>query len=78
MKLPFDESEELYIKLAKMIKNGRLEIKTQEKLHKTFNFNVSEFALLQQIQDKWGFQDYSQTLLYCIWLGAINNGIETL
>ena len=64
--------------LAQKIKTGQIAIKSQEKLHKTFNFNVSEFALLQQIQDKWGFQDYSQTLLYCIWLGAINNGIESL
>ena len=72
------ESEELYIKLAKMIKNGRLEIKTQEKLHKTFNLNVSEFALLEQLKQKWGFEDYSQTMLYCIWLASVNDGIESL
>jgi len=64
--------------LAQKIKSGQIAIKSQEKLHKTFNLNVSEFALLEQLKQKWGFEDYSQTMLYCIWLASVNDGIESL
>ena len=65
--------EELAIK----IRNGNIKIKSQEKLHKTFNLNISEFALLEQLKQKWHFEDYSQTVLYCIWCASVSDGIET-
>ena len=63
--------------LATKIHNGNIKINSQEKLHKTFNLNISEFALLEQLKQKWHFEDYSQTVLYCIWLASVTDGIET-
>ena len=63
--------------LATKIRMGQIRINSQEKLHKTFNLNISEFALLEQIKQKWHLEDYSQTVLYCIWLAAVTDGIET-
>ena len=63
--------------LAYKIRNGNIKVATQEKLHRTLNFNISEFALLEQLKTKWGLKDYSQTMLYCIWNAAIEDGIET-
>ena len=63
--------------LAIQIRNGQIRINSQEKLHKTFNLNISEFALLEQLKQKWGFEDYSQTVLYCIWCASVADGIET-
>ena len=65
--------EELAIK----IRNGNIKINSQEKLHKTFNLNISEFALLEQLKQKWHFEDYSQTVLYCIWCASVSDGIES-
>ena len=65
------------LELAQKIRNGNINIKSQEKLHKTFNLNISEFALLEQIKQKFHFEDYSQTILYCIWNSAIEEGIES-
>ena len=45
---------------------------------KTFNLNISEFALLEQLKTKWHFSDYSETVLYCIWLASVSDGIETV
>ena len=64
--------------LATKIRNGQIRINSQEKLHKTFNLNISEFALLEQLKQKWGFADYSETVLYCIWLASVTDGIETV
>ena len=64
--------------LAAKIRNGQIRINSQEKLHKTFNLNISEFALLEQLKQKWGFADYSQSVLYCIWNAAVDDGIETV
>ena len=63
--------------LAIKILNGQIRINSQEKLHKTFNLNISEFALLEQLKQKWHFEDYSQTVLYCIWCASVADGIET-
>ena len=63
--------------LAYKIRNGEIRLKSQEKLHKTFNLNISEFALLEQLKQKWHFEDYSQTVLYCIWLASVTDGIES-
>ena len=63
--------------LAVKIRNGNIKINSQEKLHKTFNLNISEFALLEQLKQKWHFEDYSQTVLYCIWCASVADGIET-
>ena len=63
--------------LAVKIRNGNIKINSQEKLHKTFNLNISEFALLEQLKQKWHFEDYSQTVLYCIWLASVTDGIES-
>ena len=64
--------------LATKIRNGQIKINSQEKLHKTFNLNISEFALLEQLKTKWHFSDYSETVLYCIWLASVSDGIETV
>ena len=63
--------------LATKIRTGQIKINSQEKLHKTFNLNISEFALLEQLKQKWHFEDYSQTVLYCIWLASVTDGIES-
>ena len=28
-------------------------------------------------EQKWHFEDYSQTVLYCIWLASVTDGIES-
>jgi len=65
-------------KIARMIKNGSLDMKKQENTHKTFSFPVSQLALMQHIQNQFGFRDYNETLFYCVWLAAVENGIESL
>ena len=61
-----------------MIKNGSLDIKTQENVHKTFSFNVSELALLQKLQNQFGFKDYNETMYYAVFLAAVENGHELI
>ena len=63
--------------LASKIRNGNIRINSQEKLHKTFNLNISESALLEQLKNNWHFSDYSQTVLYCIWCASVSDGIES-
>ena len=73
-----EDSEQSHLKIAKMIKNGSLDIKTQELHHKTYSFNVSQLALMQHLQNKFAFKDYNETIYYCVWLAAVENGIESL
>ena len=63
--------------LAAKIRNGNIRVNSQEKLQKTFNLNIGEFALLEQLKTKWHFSDYSQTVLYCIWCASVSDGIES-
>ena len=73
-----EESEQSHIKIARMIKNGSLDIKTQENVHKTFSFNVSQLALLQKLQNQFGFKDYNETIYYTVFLAAVENGHELI
>ena len=50
--------------IAEKIRNGSISLKSQERLHKTFNLTISEFALIEQIKQKFHFKDYSQTIIY--------------
>ena len=63
--------------IAEKIRNGAISLKSQERLHKTFNLTISEFALIEQIKQKFHFKDYSQTLLYCVWNVSVEEGIES-
>ena len=63
--------------IAEKIRNGSISLKSQERLHKTFNLTISEFALIEQIKQKFHFKDYSQTILYCVWNSALEEGIES-
>ena len=72
------ESEQSHIRIARMIKNGSLDIKTQENVHKTFSFNVSELALIQKLQNQFGFKDYNETIYYAVFFAAVENGHELI
>ena len=69
--------ESMGFELAEKIRSGAISLKSQERLHKTFNLTISEYALIEQIKVKFHFKDYSQTILYCVWNSAVEEGIES-
>ena len=44
------------LEIAEKIRNGSISLKSQERLHKTFNLTISEFALIEQIKQKFHFK----------------------
>jgi hypothetical protein len=63
--------------LAEKIRNGKLRLQNEDKVHKTLTFTISEFALIEQIRAKHHLQDLTQGMLFCIWNTATEEGIET-
>ena len=69
--------ETMGLELAEKIRNGNFSKSEKDRVHKTFNLHISEYALIEQVKQKFHFKDYSQTLLYCVWNAAIEEGIES-
>ena len=65
------------ILLAEKIREGKLRIQSEDTVHKTLTFTISEFALIEQVRSKMKLKDLTQGMLYCIWNTAIEEGIET-
>jgi len=63
--------------LAEKIREGRLRIQSEDTVHKTLTFTISEFALIEQVRSKMKLKDLTQGMLYCIWNTAIEEGLET-
>jgi len=63
--------------LAEKIREGKLRIQSEDTVHKTLTFTISEFALIEQVRSKMKLKDLTQGMLYCIWNTAIEEGLET-
>ena len=63
--------------LAEKIRNEKLRIQNEDKVHKTLTFTISEFSLIEQVRAKHHLKDLTQGMLFCIWNTAIEEGIET-
>ena len=63
--------------LAEKIRNEKIRVINEDKVHKTITFTISEFALLEQVREKHKLKDLTQGMLFCIWNTAIEEGIET-
>jgi len=63
--------------LAEKIRNEKLRVQHEDKVHKTLTFTISEFALLEQVRGKHQLKDLTQGMLFCIWNTAIEEGLET-
>ena len=72
----YDTEQESHL-LAEKIRNEKLRIQNEDKVHKTLTFTISEFALIEQIRAKHHLKDLTQGMLFCIWNTAIEEGIET-
>jgi len=72
----YDTEQEKYL-LAEKIRNEKLRIQNEDKVHKTLTFTISEFSLIEQVRAKHHLKDLTQGMLFCIWNTAIEEGIET-
>tara|TARA_B100000949_G_C13846353_1_gene270842 strand:+ start:235 stop:471 length:237 start_codon:yes stop_codon:yes gene_type:complete len=72
----YNEGQKRFL-LAEKIREGKLRIQSEDTVHKTLTFTISEFALIEQVRSKMKLKDLTQGMLYCIWNTAIEEGIET-
>ena len=72
----YDTEQEKHL-LAEKIRNEKLRIQNEDKVHKTLTFTISEFSLIEQVRAKHKLKDLTQGMLFCIWNTAIEEGIET-
>ena len=72
----YNENQKRFL-LAEKIREGKLRVQSEDTVHKTLTFTISEFALIEQVRSKMKLKDLTQGMLYCVWNTAIEEGIET-